>query len=86
MQIIYQWAGGRGQGLDDIAAKIQRSKHQSKFPGAVVSVEDAGWRLSNGKPARKVVVRADTQTGCSITHIGHGIGPPRVSQRKVRAR
>ena len=71
MQIIYQWAGGRGQGLDEIAAKIQRSKYQSRFPGALVSVEDTGWRLANGKPARKVVVRADTQIGASEPQIGN---------------
>ena len=55
--IIRQWAGSRGQGLDDIAAKIQCSKYRAKYPDAVVSVEDAGWQLPNGKPARKVVVR-----------------------------
>lgn len=81
-EIVAQWAGGRGQGLSEISAKIEKSKFSKSNPNSTVTIEDAGWKLKNGQNAKKLVARAledsapVTQPAQPVTGEGAGGSQP----------
>jgi hypothetical protein len=62
-EVVARIRGGRGQGLSEITAKVELSRARRDYPGTDITIEDAGFALNNGKPAKVIIVRAKVGAG-----------------------